>query len=121
MTGLFEAIERGDFPCRKLHIQVMPEKDADTCNIHPFDLTKVWTHMDYSRMTREMTISPEELPRSKDSVKASRYERPRPNASPTHRISRRWSTTMYRQSKGRRRAGRYPPNRSPGREAALAR
>jgi catalase len=28
-------------------IQVMPEKDAETYSINPFDLTKVWPHKDY--------------------------------------------------------------------------
>jgi catalase len=28
-------------------LQVMPEKDAETYAIHPFDLTKVWPHKDY--------------------------------------------------------------------------
>jgi catalase len=28
-------------------VQIMPEKDADTYDIHPFDLTKVWPHRDY--------------------------------------------------------------------------
>jgi catalase len=44
---LYEAIERGEFPRWKLFIQVMPEKDADNCPYHPFDLTKVWLHADY--------------------------------------------------------------------------
>lgn len=29
-------------------VQVMPEQDADTYSINPFDLTKVWPHADYS-------------------------------------------------------------------------
>ncbi|HAO24629.1 MULTISPECIES: catalase [unclassified Methylophaga] len=44
---LFEAIERTDYPRWELKVQVMPEKDADTYHIHPFDLTKVWPHKDY--------------------------------------------------------------------------
>jgi len=44
---LFEAIEKGQFPKWRLMIQVMPEKDADTYHINPFDLTKVWPHKDY--------------------------------------------------------------------------
>src|SRR6202045_1165865 len=44
---LFEAIERGDFPKWRVMIQVMPEKEAETYHIHPFDLTKVWPHKDY--------------------------------------------------------------------------
>ena len=41
------AIERGEFPRWTMFIQVMPEKDAETYRIHPFDLTKVWPHEDY--------------------------------------------------------------------------
>ncbi len=44
---LFEAIARGDFPKWKFRIQVMPEKDAETYHLNPFDLTKVWPHKDY--------------------------------------------------------------------------
>ncbi len=44
---LFAAIERGEFPRWKLYVQVMPEKEAETYRIHPFDLTKVWPHADY--------------------------------------------------------------------------
>jgi catalase len=44
---LFESIERQDFPRWKLYVQIMPEGDADTYRIHPFDLTKVWPHEDY--------------------------------------------------------------------------
>jgi catalase len=44
---LFESIERGDFPRWTLYIQVMPERDAYTYRLNPFDLTKVWPHKDY--------------------------------------------------------------------------
>lgn len=44
---LFEAIEKGQFPKWRMMIQVMPEKDAETYHINPFDLTKVWPHKDY--------------------------------------------------------------------------
>jgi len=44
---LFEAIERGDFPKWKFSVQIMPEKEAETYHINPFDLTKVWPHADY--------------------------------------------------------------------------
>jgi len=44
---LYEAIEGGDFPRWDFKIQVMPEKDAETYHINPFDLTKVWPHADY--------------------------------------------------------------------------
>jgi len=44
---LFEAIERGDFPKWKFSVQVMPELEAETYHINPFDLTKVWPHADY--------------------------------------------------------------------------
>ena len=44
---LYESIENGDYPRWDFKIQVMPEKDADCYRFHPFDLTKVWPHMDY--------------------------------------------------------------------------
>jgi catalase len=44
---LFENIERGNFPRWTLYIQVMPESDANTYRLNPFDLTKVWPHKDY--------------------------------------------------------------------------
>lgn len=44
---LLEAIDRADYPRWELKVQIMPEKDAETYHIHPFDLTKVWPHKDY--------------------------------------------------------------------------
>ncbi len=44
---LFEAIERGEHPSWTLHVQVMPEADANDYRFNPFDLTKVWPHADY--------------------------------------------------------------------------
>lgn len=44
---LYEAIEDGNYPRWKMKIQIMPEADAETYSIHPFDVTKVWPHADY--------------------------------------------------------------------------
>jgi catalase len=44
---LFAAIEKGDFPKWRVMVQIMPEKDAETYPVNPFDLTKVWPHKDY--------------------------------------------------------------------------
>jgi catalase len=44
---LFNAIEKGDFPKWRVCLQIMPEKDAETYHLNPFDLTKVWPHKDY--------------------------------------------------------------------------
>jgi len=44
---LHAAIEKGDYPKWRVMVQVMPEKDAESYAIHPFDLTKVWPHKDY--------------------------------------------------------------------------
>ncbi len=44
---LFESIEKGDFPRWKMFVQIMPEKEADSYEYHPFDLTKVWRKKDY--------------------------------------------------------------------------
>ena len=46
-ADLLGAIDNGDFPRWNLKIQVMPEKDAATYHLNPFDLTKVWPHGDY--------------------------------------------------------------------------
>ncbi len=44
---LYESIENGDFPKWTLSVQIMPEKDAGSYHVNPFDLTKVWPHADY--------------------------------------------------------------------------
>jgi len=44
---LFDAIKKGDFPKWRVAMQIMPEKEAETYHINPFDLTKVWPHGDY--------------------------------------------------------------------------
>ena len=44
---LHAAIERGEFPRWQVQVQIMPEHEAATYRIHPFDLTKVWPHEDY--------------------------------------------------------------------------
>ncbi len=44
---LFDSIEKRDFPKWKLFVQIMPEKEAGTYHLNPFDLTKVWPHKDY--------------------------------------------------------------------------
>ena len=46
-ADLLNAIDNKDFPRWNLKIQVMPEKDAATYHLNPFDLTKVWPHKDY--------------------------------------------------------------------------
>ena len=44
---LLEHIENGDFPKWSMQVQIMPEAEAKTYHINPFDLTKVWPHSDY--------------------------------------------------------------------------
>jgi catalase len=44
---LFQAIEDGDHPSWTLKMQIMPYQDAKTYRLNPFDLTKVWPHVDY--------------------------------------------------------------------------
>lgn len=46
-NDLYEAIERREFPSWTLHVQVMPEANAVSYRIDPFDLTKVWNYRDY--------------------------------------------------------------------------
>ena len=45
---LFDSIENKDFPRWKLRVQIMPEREAGSYHLNPFDLTKVWPHKDYS-------------------------------------------------------------------------
>lgn len=47
LRDLYDSIEAGEFPRWTLYIQVMPESDAKTYRLNPFDLTKVWPHADY--------------------------------------------------------------------------
>ncbi len=59
---LFESIQRREFPCWKMMIQIMPEKDAEKTPYNPFDLTKVWPHRDYPLIevgTLELNRNPE--------------------------------------------------------------
>lgn len=59
---LFGAIERGDYPKWRFCVQVMPEAEAQTYRLNPFDLTKVWPHKDYPLMevgTLELNRNPE--------------------------------------------------------------
>ena len=44
---LYEAIERGDYPRWLFQIQLMTEQQAQSYEINPFDLTKVWPHGDF--------------------------------------------------------------------------
>ena len=44
---LFNAIANADFPSWRVCAQIMPENEAETYRINPFDLTKVWPHKDY--------------------------------------------------------------------------
>ncbi|KAG1317199.1 hypothetical protein G6F63_015767 [Rhizopus arrhizus] len=39
---LFNNIAQGNFPKWTLKVQIMPEAEAETYHINPFDLTKVW-------------------------------------------------------------------------------
>lgn len=47
LQDLYETIEQGDYPRWTVYVQIMPEREADTYHIHPFDLTKIWPHKDY--------------------------------------------------------------------------
>jgi catalase len=46
-NDLFHSIKRGEFPKWAVKVQMMPEAEAETYHINPFDLTKVWPHGDY--------------------------------------------------------------------------
>jgi catalase len=44
---LFDSIENKNFPRWKMFVQIMPEKEAGSYRMNPFDLTKVWPHGDF--------------------------------------------------------------------------
>ncbi|WP_269499869.1 catalase [Castellaniella sp. S9] len=44
---LYDSIARGECPRWTMYVQIMPEKDAGSYRLNPFDLTKVWPHGDY--------------------------------------------------------------------------
>ena len=44
---LYDSIENRDFPRWTLFVQIMPEQEAGSYHINPFDLSKVWPHGDY--------------------------------------------------------------------------
>ena len=46
-SDLFNAIEKGDFPCWTMNIQVMTEAQAEKHKDNPFDITKVWSQKEY--------------------------------------------------------------------------
>ncbi|AIG63477.1 catalase [Corynebacterium atypicum] len=48
--GLYNAIERGDYPKWDVYVQIMPFEDAENYRWNPFDLTKTWSKKDYPRI-----------------------------------------------------------------------
>jgi catalase len=48
---LWEAIARNEAPEWRLEMQVMPFEEAADYRFNPFDLTKVWPHLDYPPIT----------------------------------------------------------------------
>ena len=44
---LYDSIENGLYPKWTLSVQIMPEAEAGSYHLNPFDLTKVWPHADY--------------------------------------------------------------------------
>ncbi len=44
---LFISIKNGEFPSWEVYVQIMPEIEASSYEINPFDVTKVWPHGDY--------------------------------------------------------------------------
>ena len=47
---LYNSIEKGQFPRWNMQIQIMSEKQAESWNLNPFDLTKVWPHKEFPVM-----------------------------------------------------------------------
>ncbi|MBX9598521.1 MAG: catalase [Burkholderiales bacterium] len=44
---LVDAIDNGEYPSWQVKLQVMTQKEAETYQVNPFDLTKVWPHKDF--------------------------------------------------------------------------
>ncbi|MCU7828847.1 MAG: catalase [Candidatus Thiodiazotropha sp. (ex Myrtea sp. 'scaly one' KF741663)] len=44
---LHQAIEKGEHPRWTVKVQIMPEAEAASYHLNPFDLTKVWPYKDY--------------------------------------------------------------------------
>jgi len=44
---LVESINKGDFPSWAVKVQIMTEQEARNYHINPFDLTKIWPHVDF--------------------------------------------------------------------------
>ena len=56
-SDLFDHIAKGDFPKWRVCIQILPEAEAESYRINPFDLTKVWPQADYPLVeVGEMTL-----------------------------------------------------------------
>lgn len=47
IQGLFEEIEKGDFPSWTVYVQTMTPEQAEKFRYNVLDLTKVWSHADY--------------------------------------------------------------------------
>ncbi len=59
---LIDSIEEGNYPSWTMHIQVMTHEEAKNFEWNPFDLTKVWPHVDYPLIevgTMELNEVPE--------------------------------------------------------------
>ncbi|EED19796.1 catalase, putative [Talaromyces stipitatus ATCC 10500] len=58
MQDMFDAIEKGDFPVWNVYVQVMDPKEAETCKVNIFDMTKVWPHKDFPlRQIGKLTLN----------------------------------------------------------------
>ncbi|MFI0423278.1 catalase [Spongiactinospora sp. 9N601] len=51
IRDLHTAIARGDHPSWTVNVQIMPFEAAADYRFNPFDLTKVWPHVDYPEIT----------------------------------------------------------------------
>lgn len=50
-ADLYAALERGERPSWSVEVQIMPVAEAAAYRHNPFDLTKVWPHADYPRIS----------------------------------------------------------------------
>ena len=44
---LYQHIKDGDYPSWTLKMQIMPEAEAESYKVNPFDITKTWSQKDY--------------------------------------------------------------------------
>ena len=56
---LYQHIKDGDYPSWTLKMQIMPEAEAESYKVNPFDITKTWSQKDYPLIpVGKLTLNP---------------------------------------------------------------